>query len=239
MTDNYKPLKFRIYSDNHIFMKMINHIIFTFFLFLLFIHGITAQQNSGNSAAINSDSIPAEWSFEADAFYYIMPDEDNTTTLIGTADHKALHVEARYNYEDKNTFSLFGGYNFETGKKLVLDLTPMAGFAAGNINGIIPGLEISLTWGIFDYYSESEYIFDFEGKENDYFYTWAELGISPFDNLRAGGVATRTLLYQSDLEFQRGIFVQYSFWKMKAMVYYFNPLSKDNSYLIPTLGIEF
>ena len=218
---------------------MIGRFIITFILYLLFIHGINAQPNSGNSSAINSDSIPAEWSFEADAFYYLMPDEVNTTTLIGTADHKALHLEARYNYEDKNTFSFFGGYNFETGKELVLDVTPMAGFAVGNINGIIPGLEISLSWGIFDYYSESEYIFDFEGKENDYFYIWTELGISPFDNFRAGAVANRTLLYQSDREFESGAFVQYSFRNIKAMIYYFNPLSKDNSYLIPTLGIEF
>jgi hypothetical protein len=218
---------------------MIKQIIFTCLLFLLFVRGINAQQNSGYSSKINSDSIPDEWSFEADAFYYIIPDEVNTTTLIGTADHKALHLEARYNYEDKNTFSLFGGYNFETGKELVLGLTPMAGFAVGNINGIIPGLEISLTWGIFDYYSESEYIFDFEGKENDYFYIWSEFGISPFDNFRAGAVANRTLLYQSDREFETGAFVQYSFRNIKAMIYYFNPLSKDNSYLIPTLGIEF
>ena len=218
---------------------MIGRFIITFILYLLFIHGINAQQNSGNSSALNSDSIPAEWSFEADAFYYLMPDEVNTTTLIGTADHKALHLEARYNYEDKNTFSFFGGYNFETGKELVLDVTPMAGFAVGNINGIIPGLEISLSWGIFDYYSESEYIFDFEGKENDYFYIWTELGISPFDNFRAGAVANRTLLYQSDSEFETGAFAQYSFRNIKAMIYYFNPLSKDNSYLIPTLGIEF
>lgn len=221
------------------FKKMIGRFIITFILYFFFIHGINAQQNSGNSSPVNSDSVPAQWSFEADAFYYLMPDEVNTTTLIGTADHKALHLEARYNYEDKNTFSFFGGYNFETGKELVLDVTPMAGFAVGNINGIIPGLEISLSWGIFDYYSESEYIFDFEGKENDYFYIWTELGISPFDNFRAGAVANRTLLYQSDREFESGAFVQYSFRNIKAMIYYFNPLSKDNSYLIPTLGIEF
>ena len=115
----------------------------------------------------------------------------------------------------------------------------MAGFAVGNINGIIPGLEISLTCGIFDYYSESEYMFDFEGKENDYFYIWSELGISLFDNFRAGAVANRTLLYQSDREFETGAFVQYSFRNIKARIYYFNPLSKENSYLIPTLGIEF
>ncbi|MBK8553680.1 MAG: hypothetical protein IPL53_22560 [Ignavibacteria bacterium] len=198
-----------------------------------------AQQSVSSSSQLNSDSIPNDWSFEADAYYYLMPNDKNTTTLIGTADHKALHIEARYNYEDQKTFSLFGGYNFETGKELVLDLTPMLGFAVGNINGLIPGLELNLTWGIIDYYSESEYVFDFEEKENNYFYTWAELGITPFDNLRAGAVTTRTLLYKSDPEFEYGALVQYSFWKMKAMIYYFNPFNKNDSYLIPTIGVEF
>lgn len=206
---------------------------------LCLLPGITTPQSVSSSAQLSSDTISNAWEFEANAYYYVMPGDKNTTTLIGTADHEALHMEARYNYEDQKTFSLFGGYNFETGNELVLDLTPMLGFAVGNINGLIPGLELNLTWGIFDYYSESEYVFDFEGIENDYFYTWAELGITPFKSVRIGGVVTRTILYQSDPEFEYGALVQYSFRNLKAMVYYFNPFSKNDSYLIPTFGIEF
>jgi hypothetical protein len=155
-------------------------------LLIIFASAANAQQKINYSLQNTGDASSEVWSFEANAYYYIMPNDKNTTTLIATADHSALHLEGRYNYEDEKTFSMFGGYNFETGKEFVLGLTPMLGFAVGNIDGIIPGLELSLSWKILDYYSESEYVFDLEGKENDYFYTWAELGITPFDNFRAG-----------------------------------------------------
>ena len=208
-------------------------------LLLMFVTSVTAQQKITPLLFLTSDSPSTKWSFEADAFYYIMPNEENTTTFIGYADHDALHLEARYNYEAPKTASFFGGYNFETGKELVFDATPMLGFAVGDIKGIIPALELNLTWRKLDYYSESEYVFDFEDKENNYFYIWAEFGITPFDNFRTGITVTRTLLFDSGFDFQRGLLAQYSFWKLKTILYYFNPFVKDESYLITTLGVEF
>lgn len=216
--------------------------IFSGLVFFIFTSTSVAQFSSLNNAdylsRLTSNAEANDWSFETTAFYYIMPNDENKTTLIGTADHNKLHLEARYNYEDEKTVSLFGGYNFETGKDLVFGLTPIIGFSIGNTDAVIPGLELSLNWKILDYYSESEYVFDLEDKENNFFYTWAELGITPFDNLRMGGVASRTLMYDSDLEIERGVFFEYSFGQIKTMIYYFYPFSKDG-YLIPTFGIEF
>ena len=197
-----------------------------------------AQKASEDSLATAQDTASSSWSFEADAYYYILPGEKNTTTLLGYADHKSLHLEARYNYEDEKTASLFGGYMFETGRKLKLSVTPMIGFVIGNTDGIAPGLELSLTWKKLDFYSESEYVIDFDGQENNFFYTWTELAISPFRNFRTGISGNRTRLFQSELEIQKGIFTEYSFWKLTAGVHYFNPFSNDY-FVIVTLGIEF
>lgn len=197
-----------------------------------------AQQTANDSLRIKTDTVSSSWSFAADAYYYILPREENRTTVLGYADHKSLHLEARYNYEDRKTGSVFGGYMFETGNKLVLTLTPMIGFVFGNTNGIAPGLEASLTWKKFDFYSETEYVFDFDGKENNFLYTWTELAITPFRNFRSGISANRTRLFQSDLEVEKGIFTEYSFWKLTAGVHYFNPFSNDE-FVIVTLGIEF
>ena len=204
----------------------------------MFTNTTFAQVTASDTLHLNSDSVYAHWSYAATAFQYFLPNEKNTTSLIATADHDAWHIEARYNYEAEKTASVFGGYRFEAGKKLVLDITPILGFAFGNLNAVVPGLETSLTWKKFDFYSENEYVFDFEGKENNFFYNWSELGITAFDRLRAGISINRTRLFQSDLELQKGIFAQYSFWKLTAGVYYFDPFSTDN-YLIATLGIEF
>lgn len=197
-----------------------------------------AQKANNDSMSNANDTLSSDWSFEAETYYYILPDENNTTTLIGYADYKALHLEGRYNYEDLNTGSLFCGYTFEAGKKLKFSATPMIGFVFGNTNGIAPGLEWTLTWKKLDFYSESEYVFDLETKENDFFYNWTELAVTPFNNFRTGISGNRTRLYESDLEIQKGIFAQYSFWKLTAGVHYFNPFS-DEYFVIATMSFEF
>ena len=198
-----------------------------------------AQKTTNDSLQTKTDTVSSSsWSFAAATYYYILPGEKNTTTILGYADHKALHLETRYNYEDRETGSVFGGYVFEAGNKLTVSLTPMIGIVFGNTNGIAPGLEASLAWKKFDFYSETEYVFDFDGKENNFLYTWTELAITPFRNFRTGISANRTRLYQSDLEVEKGIFIQYSFWKLTAGVHYFNPFSNDD-FVIATLGIEF
>jgi len=203
-----------------------------------FVFTSRAQQTPNDSLQIKNDTVSSSWSFAAAAYYYILPAETNRTTVVGYADHRSLHLEARYNYEDLKTGSVFGGYMFEAGNKLTVTLTPMIGFVFGNTNGIAPGLEASLSWKKFDFYSETEYVFDFDGKENNFLYTWTELAITPFRNLRTGISANRTRLFQSDLDVQKGIFIQYSFWKLTAGVHYFNPFSNDD-FAIATLGIEF
>ncbi|HET6722474.1 MAG TPA: hypothetical protein VFH07_06970, partial [Chitinophagaceae bacterium] len=70
------------------------------------------------------------------------------------------------------------------------------------------------------------------------FYTWTELAITPFKNFRTGISGNRTRLYQTGLEVQKGIFTQYSFWKLTAGLHYFNPFS-DDYFLIATMSIEF
>lgn len=205
---------------------------------MLFAFTSFAQQTTNDSLQTKIDTFSSPWSFAAAVYHYILPGEKNTTTLLGYADYKSLHLEARYNYEDMKTGSVFGGYTFETGNKLVFTATPMIGFVFGNTNGIAPGLETSLTWKKFDFYSETEYVIDFDSKENNFLYTWTELAITPFKNFRTGISGNRTRLFQSDLEVQKGIFIEYSFWKLTAGVHYFNPFSNDD-FMIATLGIEF
>jgi hypothetical protein len=97
---------------------------------------------------------------------------------------------------------------------------------------------LNLAWKKFDFYSESEYVMNFEGKENNYFYTWSELGITPFYNFRTGISGNRTKLIHSVLVFQRGIFAQYTFRKLAAGVHYFNPHS-SNGFVLLSFDYEF
>jgi len=209
-----------------------------FFFALMFIVPVFAQQTSADSIKVTADSNTSPWAFAADGYYYILPSEENIITVLAYADYNAVHFEARYNYEGRNTGSIFTGYRFETGNKLKFGITPMLGYVFGDITGVIPAFKLDLAWNKFDFYSESEYVIDLAGKENNYFYSWSELAISPFENFRTGISANRTRLFETPKEIQRGIFAQYSVWKLTAGVHYFNPFTSD-SFVIATLGIEF
>lgn len=184
------------------------------------------------------DSSREKWSFSTSGYYYFVPGDENTFTIIGYADYKKLHFETRYNYEDLNTISGLAGWRFEAGKKFQLGITPMLGFAVGNTDGFVPALELDATYKIFDFYSESEYLVDFASKENDFFYVWSELAVTPVDAFRTGISIQRTRLYQTERDTQGGIFAEYSFWKLTAGAYYFNPFSADN-FVIISLSVDF
>jgi len=185
-----------------------------------------------------ADSSGSAFSASVSGYYYFFPESDNNTiTLIGYLDHKSLHLEPRYNYEGENTGSLFAGWKFQVEGKLQFAATPMFGFVFGDIKGIAPGLELELAYKKFDFYSESEYVIDNEDSENNFYYTWTELGYSPFESFRTGISAQRTRLYQTGLDFQRGIFAEYSFWKLTAGLHYYNPLTPDY-FFIASLNFE-
>ena len=173
------------------------------------------------------DFTEPAWSFSASGYFYYIPYERNFVLLTGIAEHKSLHLEARYNYEDLNTASVFTGWKFEAGNELAFTAIPLIGFAFGNTSGTVPGVELELSYKIFDFYSETEYLLDLSGGENNFLYTWAELGLSPFEHLRTGLSIQRTRVYQTDFDLQRGVFVEYSFWKLTAGAHYFNPFSAD------------
>jgi hypothetical protein len=184
------------------------------------------------------DSAKSAWAFSTSAYMYFVPDETSTGTIIGYADHNKLHFEARYNYEDHKTGSVFAGWRFETGNKFVFGATPMIGLVFGNTNGLAPAVELDATYGIFDFYSETEYVIDFASSENNFLYTWGEIGVSPFDRFRTGISYQRTKLYQSPFEVQHGIFAEYQLWKFTIGAYYFDPFV-DGQYVIASLSYDF
>ena len=185
------------------------------------------------------DSVRSAWSLSLWGDYFIIPDEENIFNPTFYADHKSLHLEGRYNYEDLNTASVFAGWRFETGDKLKLAATPMLGIVFGNTNGIAPGMELELSYNIIDLYTESEYMIDFAGNENNFIYTYSELAATFFhDHLRSGFVGQRTRLFHTALDYDRGFFSEYYFGTFRAGIFYFNPFSTNN-FLDASLSIEF
>jgi hypothetical protein len=204
-----------------------------------FLIGIIAFLLSNSAIGQVSDTVESSklWSITAAANLYFVPSDFFILPIV-RADRNWLHLESRYNYEDRNTVSVWGGYNFEGGKEFTYALTPMLGGVVGNTDGIAPGLEITLDYKRFIFYSESEYLFEFSGSENHFFYVWTELGFQILKPFSAGVLIQRTKAFKSDFEVQRGLWAAYNFKHFTVQGYVFNPFSSD-SYGILSLQYEF
>jgi hypothetical protein len=204
------------------------------YLFLLI--GFASLKLSGQENQI--DSTDFQWNFSAWAEMFIIPGEEDFFNPTFYARHKTLHLEARYNYEDRNTASVWAGHRFKFGKGLKFVVIPMGSIVFGHTNGLAPGLETEITYKKLDFYSENEYVFDFSSRENNFFYSYSELAIRLIDPLRTGIMTQRTRIFESPRELERGVFAEYYFRKFRAGVFYFNPFASDN-FWIASFSVDF
>jgi hypothetical protein len=175
------------------------------------------------------------WSFSLSAYTYIVPHDTDYVQPTLRADHDWLHLEARYNYEDRDTASVWLGYNWSFGKEVTLDLTGMVGGVFGNTHGVGPGYELTLAWKKLQLYSEAEYIFDCDDESASFLYTWSELTWSFTDWLRAGIVVERTKAYETDFDIQRGFIVGLTYKHLDFTCSLLNP---DNDPIV-VLGVAY
>ncbi|MFZ0582919.1 MAG: hypothetical protein WA690_13640 [Candidatus Acidiferrales bacterium] len=178
------------------------------------------------------------WEFNLSVSGYDVPHGESYASPTFMADHDALHLEARYNYEGLRTGSLWAGYNLKAGKKLFLEATPMIGGVFGNVVGIAPGLEFTVTYKKLQLYSANEYIFDTSTKADNFFYTWTQLTYSPVPWFSAGYVVQRTRTFQTKLDIQRGLLVEFTRKKVTFATQIFNPGETD-PVLVFSLGYSF
>lgn len=205
-------------------------------LMVALVLGWAAPALASDASASENTEAP-QWSFEGEAGYYYLPDATDYASATVSANHGRLHLEARYNYEDSRTVSTFAGVNFSAGEELRLELTPMAGVAVGETGGLVPGLEVHLSYWKLELYSEAEYLFEMEDPTSSFFYEWTELSFWPVEWVRAGFVAQRTRLIQTGLEIDRGFLVGVAYQHYAATVHILNPGS-DGAYAMFSLSVE-
>jgi hypothetical protein len=143
-----------------------------------------------------------------------------------------VHLEARYNYEGIHTVSLWAGYAFMRDHTIDLAFTPMVGLVFGHPTGIAPGGELSLGWKIFEFYSEGEYVYDFDEHYNSFFYSWSELTASLPMKWRVGAVLQRTQTYETPREFQGGVLVGTTFGAVDVTAHVFDLDLDDKTWVL-------
>lgn len=192
-----------------------------------------AQEVPASTSAAPKAVAKVPWKISITVDGYLLPDRDGYVNPNVAADHGWLHLEARYNYENLRTGSVWFGYNFRAGKELVLNVTPMIGGVFGRTSGVAPGCEAALRYKQVTLSISNEYVFDTTDNARSFYYSWPELTYSPIDWLRVGLVAQRTKAFQTKLDTQRGFLVGLSYKHAEFTTYVFNPGWTD-----PTVVLE-
>jgi len=202
---------------------------------LLFLFGLLLIRFNSN-AQIPDSTSGSLWSQSLDLNFYIYSDGLSILPIY-SADKKHLHLEAHYNYEAENTFSLWSGYNFIGGGELSYVITPMAGVVFGQINGLSPGLDLNLNYKKFEFTSDTQYVFDLEDKNQDYLYNWSELTYLAKDWIWFGASYQRTRLFEEKVDFQVGPFIGggYRWFELGAYLYF----GQNNPFGLISLTINY
>jgi hypothetical protein len=178
------------------------------------------------------------WSFSAYVYAYIVPDGDDFLQPTVTAARGKLHLEARYNYEDFNTGSLWVGYNLSVEGEVTLVFTPMIAGVFGDTDGVAPGFNLAIDWWRLAFFSQCEYVFDTDGSEESFFYSWTELSVWPLDWLGAGVVVQRTKVADLDFEAEPGVLLGLAYKNADLTVYVFDPDESDPVWVVGA-GVSF
>jgi len=197
---------------------------------------------SPGAAQVGPSSTPIPWRFAAYVDGYLDPEESTQFVPTVFADHGALHLEARYNYEDFDTGSLFAGWAFRHGgTDDYLKLTPMAGVFVGRSNGVAPGLEIEARWWRLAYWFESEYTFNVEDSSEDFFYTWSELNLYVAPFVWVGGSLQRLKLVDTPREVDVGPMIGFGNVGTPhvSLSLYGYGLGTSSRWFLATVGVEF
>jgi hypothetical protein len=207
-------------------------------LSMLFGSSLCAQGAPNPAPAAIPDPAKSAWAYNLTVDGYIVPHGQSYVDPVFTANRKWLHLEARYNYENLKTGSLWVGFNFRVGKTLVLDFAPMIGGVFGRTNGIAPGCEASLTYKKIQASIVNEYVFDTTTKAGNFYFSWPQVTYSPVGWFRVGAVAQHTKAYQTAFSIQRGFLIGFSHKKWEFTTYVLDPFVGDTVTILE-LGVNF
>jgi hypothetical protein len=144
------------------------------------------------------------------------------------------YAEARYNYEENKTFSLYMGKNLSgTKKHLSYSLTPMIGGMLGQFKGGSAALNANLEYKKFFLSSQPQFTAFSGERDRSYIFQWSELGYELKPWLFAGVSVQQTYYTQSKTTCtEPGVLVGVTLGKWILPVYLFSPMSTSRYFVL-------
>lgn len=166
-------------------------------------------------------------------YHYIGPSTNTTIVpVLHMSSKKGWYGEARYNYDEVNTFSLLAGKNFLVGKNNGFAITTMAGLTFGDFDGITIGINTEYEKNGFYFNNQSQYSFSTNNLFDDFAFSWCEIGYQPLNWLHGGFSFQYTKVKNEKSLLEPGLMIGLSFKKISFPLYYFNSLKGDGFFIL-------
>ena len=179
-------------------------------------------------------SAQSKWVFE-NYNYWGQPGTTSVVPIIRFEAKNNWHAELRYNYEELQTLSVFGGRTFNAGDQLHIGITPLAGFSAGKFTGISAGVNTDIKWKKMYLSAETQYSAAIKNKEHNFLFTWSELGYNVTSHFFAGVSYQYTGITQTT-ESNPGLFAGLNWKGFSIPFYVFNPFATGKYFV---LGVNY
>ena len=147
------------------------------------------------------------------------------------------YAEARYNYEDINTVSLYAGKTFSAQHNFSWSFTPMIGGMAGKMQGGSFGLNSELSYHRFNFSSQAQYSVSASTRYDNFFYNWSELWYQPVDWIYTGVALQHTRMYATTTLIDPGVLLGFTYGQWSFPLYSFNPFA-DQRYFVVGINWE-
>jgi hypothetical protein len=145
---------------------------------------------------------------------------------------KKWYAEFRYNWEELHTASLHVGRQINFKKIPELTITPVAGVLFGKLTGGSAGTIIELQLNKFLFLSEPQYVFSFQQRGQNFFYSWSELSYQINSFSYAGFALQQTKLYDEKNFLEPGIMAGFNFGRFDIPLYCFSPTSASKNFVL-------
>jgi hypothetical protein len=147
------------------------------------------------------------------------------------------YAELRYNYEDMQTLSLYGGKTFSTGKDLHFSITPMVGLSTGKFTGASVAANAELEWKNFYGSSQTQYSMGLKKGMTNFFFSWSELGYN-ISRYFFTGVAMQFTRKKAQEDIEPGFLAGFNFKSFSFPFYVFSPF-RPRGYFVLGLNYEY